>query len=241
MSTLLLVRHGQASLGAPDYDVLSPLGIVQAGRVGDYLARMITVPTAIYCGPLVRQRDTATHMVTAARAAGASFPDPVVLPGLEEYPAIAIMQRHLQRLTERDPELAPHVGSLTQHERGSVEHRRAFELAFTRIMRTWHDARLDEDPEIESHAAFQSRVEHTIRGMFAAHGRGATILAVTSAGPIGVALKLGLGTDSWSGLKASFVVANASLTELKSRGDEPTLTSFNALPHFQDRSELSLR
>ena len=240
MSTLLLVRHGQASLGAADYDVLSPLGIVQAGRVGAHLARMITTPAAIYCGPLRRQRDTATHLVAAARDAGHDFPDPIVAPGLDEYPAITVMQRHLQRLAESDPELAPHVGDLIRHERGSVEHRRAFEFAFQRIMRHWHDDSLG-DPELEPHAAFQARVEATLRDMFAAHGRGATIVAVTSAGPVGVALKLGLGADSWTGLKASFVVANASLTELKSRGDDPTLTMFNALPHLHDRSEISLR
>lgn len=241
MSTLLLVRHGQASLGAADYDVLSPLGIVQSGRVGAHLARMIAVPTAIYCGPLRRQRDTAAHLVAAARAAGVDFPEPIVAPGLDEYPAIAVMQRHLQRLAETDPELAPHVGILTRHDqKGSQEHRRAFEFAFQRIMRQWHDDSLG-DATLEPHAEFQARVERTLRELFAAHGRGATIVATTSAGPIGVALKLGLGTDSWTGLKASFVVANASISELKSRGGEPTLTAFNALPHLQDRGEISLR
>lgn len=239
MSTLLLVRHGQASLGAADYDVLSPLGVVQAGRVGAHLARMIAAPTAIYHGPLVRQRDTAIHLVAAARAAGVDFPDPVLAAGLEEYPALAILQRNLPALAA-DPELAPFIAALQQHARGTLEHRRAFEHAFQRVMRRWHDGRI-EDAELEPHAAFQARVERTIRDIFAAHGRGATIVATTSAGPIGVALKLGLGTDSWSGLQASFVVANASITELKSRGDAPTLTSFNALPHLHDRSEITLR
>lgn len=239
MSTLLLVRHGQASLGAADYDVLSPLGVVQAGRVGAHLARMIAVPTAIYHGPLVRQRDTATHLVAAARAAGAAFPDPVLAPGLDEYPALAILQRNAARFAV-DPELGPFMAALTKHERGSQDHRRAFERAFQLVMRRWHDDSIG-DPELEPHAAFQARVERTIHEMFAAHGRGATIVATTSAGPIGVALKLGLATDSWTGLKASFAVANASLTELKSRGDAPTLISFNALPHLHDRSEITLR
>jgi broad specificity phosphatase PhoE len=239
VSTLLLVRHGQASLGAADYDVLSPLGVVQAGRVGAHFARMIAVPTAIYSGPLRRQRDTAAHLVAAARAAGQPFPDPTIVAGLDEYPAIAIMQRNLPRLAA-DPDLAPFFDALQRHERGTLEHRRAFESAFQGVMRHWHDARID-DPELEPHAAFQARVERTIHELLATHGRGATIIAVTSAGPIGVALKLGLGADSWTGLKASFVVANASITELKSRGEAPTLTAFNALPHLHDRSELSLR
>ena len=34
MGTLYLVRHGQASFGADDYDQLSPLGLQQAQRLG---------------------------------------------------------------------------------------------------------------------------------------------------------------------------------------------------------------
>jgi broad specificity phosphatase PhoE len=39
MGTLYLVRHGQASFGADDYDQLSDLGRAQAVRLGEYLAR----------------------------------------------------------------------------------------------------------------------------------------------------------------------------------------------------------
>ena len=34
MGVVLLVRHGQASFGAADYDVLSPLGERQAAATG---------------------------------------------------------------------------------------------------------------------------------------------------------------------------------------------------------------
>lgn len=89
MSSLLLIRHGQASLGAADYDVLSPLGVIQARRLGDHLAGMVR-PDLIVTGPRVRQRDTATHMIAAARARGAQFPDPVLRPEFDEYPALEI-------------------------------------------------------------------------------------------------------------------------------------------------------
>ena len=38
MGQLLLVRHGQASFGADDYDVLSPTGWEQGRRLGAHLA-----------------------------------------------------------------------------------------------------------------------------------------------------------------------------------------------------------
>jgi broad specificity phosphatase PhoE len=37
MGTLYLVRHGQASFGADDYDQLSALGRRQSVRLGEYL------------------------------------------------------------------------------------------------------------------------------------------------------------------------------------------------------------
>ena len=39
MSVLTLVRHGQASFFAADYDRLSPAGEGQARHLGDYWAR----------------------------------------------------------------------------------------------------------------------------------------------------------------------------------------------------------
>ena len=238
MTSLLLIRHGQASLGAADYDVLSPLGILQAQRLGDHLARMYDPPDLIVRGPLRRQRDTAAHLVAAARARGATFPDPIERPEFDEYPALALMQRNLQRLADDDPELAAHAQDLLQHPSGTTEHRRAFEAAFQRMMRHWHDDR-HGDPTLESNAAFQARVLDALTQLLAR--RRQTILVVTSAGPCGVGLRLGLELDPWAALRASFVVSNTALTELKTRGGAPSLTMFNALPHLHERAEITLR
>lgn len=238
MTTLLLIRHGQASLGAADYDVLSPLGILQAQRLGDHLARMIDPPDVIVSGPRKRQRDTAAHLVAAARARGVEFPAPTLRPEFDEYPALELMQRNLQRIAGEDPEIAAHMHELLAHPRGSAPHRRAFEGAFQRMMRHWHDDR-HGDPELETHAAFQARVTAGLAPLLAR--RGQTILVVTSAGPCGVGLRLGLELAPWAALQASFVVHNSSITELKTRGGAPSLTMFNALPHLHDRAEITLR
>ena len=59
MPVVLLVRHGQASFGADDYDVLSELGREQSTTVGAELARReLRSPIAV-SGSLRRQRDTA--------------------------------------------------------------------------------------------------------------------------------------------------------------------------------------
>lgn len=240
MSRLLLIRHGQASLGAADYDVLSPLGAVQSQALGRHLARMIDPPDAIYAGPRKRQRDTAAHLVAAAREQGADFPDPTERLEFDEYPALALMRDALASLCDVDDGVRSLIDVWRATEVGSREHRRAFERAFQAAMKVWHDGRVAH-PEIEPFAAFQARVAAGLRGVVERHPRGHTVLVVTSAGPVGVMMALAQDLPTWSGLRASFVVHNAALTELAYRPDGLQLRSFNALPHLTDRGHVTHR
>ena len=58
MGTLYLVRHGQASFGAQNYDMLSPLGHQQSRRLGDYFNQKGIHFEAALTGTLNRQQQT---------------------------------------------------------------------------------------------------------------------------------------------------------------------------------------
>jgi len=64
MGQILLVRHGQASWGAADYDVLSSLGEEQGSAVGAALADV--QPDVVVHGTMLRQRRTAELAAAAA-------------------------------------------------------------------------------------------------------------------------------------------------------------------------------
>ena len=64
MGIVHLVRHGQASFGSADYDVLSPEGEEQARLLGLALAGL--QPDRVVHGSLVRQRRTASIAAAAA-------------------------------------------------------------------------------------------------------------------------------------------------------------------------------
>ena len=68
MATIYLVRHGQASFGAEDYDALSELGCRQAQVLGEYFRDCDIRLDAAYCGDLKRQRDTARLALAGAAA-----------------------------------------------------------------------------------------------------------------------------------------------------------------------------
>ena len=59
MASIILIRHGQASFGAANYDQLSDLGRRQAQLLNDYFSDCGITLDAIYCGTLERQRQTA--------------------------------------------------------------------------------------------------------------------------------------------------------------------------------------
>lgn len=61
---MLLIRHGQASFGATDYDVLSDLGERQAAAVHAEIVRRGVVGARLVAGGLHRQRDTALPWTT---------------------------------------------------------------------------------------------------------------------------------------------------------------------------------
>ncbi|MFI7585683.1 histidine phosphatase family protein [Spongisporangium articulatum] len=65
MPALLLVRHGQASFGSANYDVLSENGHRQAALVGAALRDRVN-PEVVVAGSLQRQQKTAAELVSAA-------------------------------------------------------------------------------------------------------------------------------------------------------------------------------
>src|SRR5579859_4365441 len=80
MRELLLIRHGQASFSAEDYDQLSSIGELQSRLLGEWLAACSEPPDVVAIGPRVRHRDTASHCL---QAAGIDT-SPLLLHGLDE-------------------------------------------------------------------------------------------------------------------------------------------------------------
>ena len=79
MGQILLVRHGQASFGAADYDALSPLGFEQSRLLGAALAHRTISVDAVVHGTMRRHRETA-ETCAARRACPAKAPLRISLP-----------------------------------------------------------------------------------------------------------------------------------------------------------------
>jgi len=231
LSSLWLVRHGQASFGADDYDALSERGIAQSRALGRSLAQLGRPFDALYSGPRQRQIDTARHLVDESRAAGIAQPEITRLQELDEYPFEVLLKRSLPHLLSHDAELRAFVerGGFSGGDPREVD--RHFRTAFEFVMQRWSRGEL-EAAGAESFAAFQARVRRGLEHIMETEGRGRTVVVVTSGGPISITLQLALGLADAMALKMGLVIANASVTEIKYTEHEVSLTGFNSIAHL---------
>lgn len=231
MGTLRLVRHGQASYGAANYDVLSPLGVRQAEAVGAAWAARRAPVSAIYVGPMQRQLDTARHLRAAAAAAGHPLPAPVVLPGLAEYPAFELLARCLPQVVAAEPSLRGLIDG------GRVD-RALADRALWAMVDAWTAGTLDTG-DLETYARFVARVDAATDEILDRHAdRGQVAVAVTSGGPIGVVARRTLGLDPRATVALWRMVRNASVSDLlwRARGAdrELSLLGWNHVDHLAD-------
>jgi broad specificity phosphatase PhoE len=231
VGTLYLIRHGQASYGAADYDRLSALGEVQSRALGARLdvAGLVGLD-AIYSGPMTRQRQTLEHLRAGAQGVGHAVPggDGILEP-LAEYPAFELLAKAMPGLVADEPELAELRG-------GKVEPA-LLDRAFRLMIGKWSRGELAVDG-VEDIAGFTERIRAGIARVVADHA-GGRVAVVTSGGAIGIAVLLALGITTERAIAVGGQIRNASVSEFRfrSRGfawrpDDFSLVAFNHVAHL---------
>ena len=216
MGQLLLVRHGQASFGSADYDVLSEIGERQAAVLGEALAGRGVAPTTILHGRMKRQQRTAELLAAAAgwRARVECDPDWDEMDHLE--------------VLSRTPAPTPADGRSPSP--------REFQAWFEAATDRWIGGRADAD-YTETFGAFTARVQQALERAAGRTEQG-TVVAVTSGGPVSwvVTHLLSAGTDSYRRLTP--VVVNSSVTKVVTGSRGLSLVSFNDHGHLETDARL---
>jgi broad specificity phosphatase PhoE len=222
MGVLLLVRHGQASIDAANYDQLSSVGRRQARAVGERLADADLSVERIVCGTSARQRDTAEALVAAL-----GFPEAQLRTDarLDEFDHVALLAAH------------PSARTVAARPTGTEP---GVPVALGEAIARWIAADQSEQPEDEvaypeSHASFLARAVDAVRALTDAPG---TSLAVTSAGVIAAvtAAALGLPAERWPSLAGRMV--NSSITRMASTDVGGVLMTFNDYAHLEHERAL---
>ncbi|GBC59209.1 phosphoglycerate mutase [Desulfonema ishimotonii] len=225
MSTLYLIRHGQASFGEKNYDRLSDIGHRQAKILGEHLLLFGQSFDAIYHGRLDRQRQTAENVMACYEKSGRKMARPAVSEAFDEYNAFAVWKAYMPRLIKEEPSLESEMEQIRADPK-------AFQKIFGRIMFRWISGKYDRDGE-PRWADFKSRVTDGLYALMERHGSGSRIAVFTSGGPISVMVQRALDLSDEKTMELSWQVMNASVTRMKYRDGNIALAGFNDISHLR--------
>ncbi|MCQ4232533.1 phosphoglycerate mutase family protein [Pseudomonas stutzeri] len=225
MGSIYLIRHAQASFGAQDYDVLSPLGYRQAEALGDYLAQLGIRFDRCISGELHRQQDTARTTLSRLAHSDGSQPSLEIDAAFNEFQADAVIRAHLPELLEVEPN-ALHI------LRNAASHRAEFQRLFTFVVLRWISGEHEKE-ELESWSSFLERVAGGLERLLEQAEKSDKIAVFTSGGTITALLQRIIGVPAVKAFELNWQIVNTSLSQLKFRGREVALASFNSHAHLQ--------
>lgn len=213
MGKLYLVRHGQASFGAADYDQLSALGERQCVRLGEYFQARAMRFQAVLTGTLRRHAQS----LAAIGQGLAGLPAPLVWPGLDEYSGEALIAA-----IHPEPLARPSAADAQEYFR---QHFRLLREGLAQWM-----AGATAPAGMPSYAGFVAGVNGALD-----HVRrecDGDVLIVSSGGPISTAIGQVLGTPHASTIDINMRIRNSAVSELIFTPQRHMLLTYNTLPHL---------
>ena len=215
MATIYLVRHGQASFGAENYDKLSDLGCRQAQVTGAYFRDTGVVFDAVYSGDLSRQRET-------ARLAIASQPAEIthhIDPRFNEIENDEQVKYLVPEVVKTNPEIQALV------DRG-LSSGKDYQKVIEAVFNYWVSPACT-DTRLASWADYSLGVREALADVIREQGAGKTVGIFASAGTLAtiVADVLGLGGDETYQFYEP--VFNCSVTQLFYNRSKVSLSYYN--------------
>ncbi len=232
MANIYLIRHGQA--GTRDaYDSLSELGRRQARLLGEYFVTQGIEFSAVHCGTMSRQVQTAAEVTSAFAQATAAFPEINSDECWNEFDLARVYREIGPQLSEADSQFRKEYEEMiarireSEGNHGAPVHRRWWPCD-TRMVEAWIAGRFPYTGE--SWSQFCGRVTAALLRF---NGDSQTnILIFTSATPVGVSTSLALDLGEHQARRLAGVLFNSSCTVLRRREQQLLLFQFNAVPHL---------
>jgi broad specificity phosphatase PhoE len=212
MGTLYLVRHGQASFGAENYDELSELGRRQSVRLGEYFAQKGILFDGLIAGTLNRHKQTLAGILQGMNHRG----EHLAWDGLNECDAEAVIAT-----------VHPHK---LEKPTSPEAYRRHFRLLRDGLAQ-WMAGTVNPKG-MPSYRDFVSGVAAALDHVRANH-YGHKVLIVTSGGPIATAVGHVLGTPAAATIELNLRIRNSSITEFAFTPKRHMLVCYNAVPHLE--------
>jgi broad specificity phosphatase PhoE len=203
---IILIRHGQASAHAQDYDQLSELGFQQCSFLKNYLNEQQIKPTKVFFGPRKR------HQQTAQAIQNKYWPEAILLPELDEYPAHELIEFGLDQLLTFEPTLETYVNSVRSSSNSAGDE---FVVLLQYSARYWMNGKITSE-HIESYKEYKRRME-TITNLMQKATKDDCIVLISSGGFISTLLSHIVDGSAEKSLNTSWALHNASINVVVAR------------------------
>jgi broad specificity phosphatase PhoE len=230
MTALYLIRHGQASFGKADYDLLSEKGNEQSRLLGESWR---SAPDKIYSGDLLRHGQTLEHFLLGYQGA----PSPVTLhSGFNEF-------NHEELLICYDSQwrdFAKMAAAISKKPNANKRFQKEFALALDR----WISGKYDQDYK-ESWSQFKKRCISALQDVITqeltarklsliteSNQHANNICIFTSSGTIAVIIQHILGLSDEKTLVINQQSRNTSVTKLLFSENNLNIDYFNNYSHL---------
>ena len=223
MGQILLVRHGQASFGAANYDQLSELGYEQARLLGQWYANSRTPFHKVITGGMARHQQTADTCL-------AELPKPLLADTEWITDADFAEFDHHEVLLCHCPEFADAI-AFKALQANHVDPPRALEHLFRAAMQRWMGGWHDND-YAETWPDFRRRCVRALERLQNGE-RGHTTIVFTSGGVIATLMQHLLGLQDYQVMEMSWTLANCAVTKLLQRPGQITLGYLNNYAHLE--------
>lgn len=221
MTNLVLVRHGQASFGARNYDELSAVGERQGTILGEHWRRCGRGFDAAWSGDMVRQKVTAAR---AFEALGVPQMPVTVDTAFNEFDHQSLIRAYFPLVAKEHPQFAVDPRQLfSDHD--------SFERLFDLIAACWIQGRAGAAPVGESWDSFHLRCTEGLQRVAASGAERPVIF--TSGGVITSALRAALHLDAEKAFRLNWEILNASVHSFRYGRHGLQLRRFNDVAHLE--------
>ncbi|MGB7192600.1 MAG: histidine phosphatase family protein [Collimonas pratensis] len=231
MGAIYLVRHGQASFGAADYDQLSELGVRQATLLGQWLAQTGQDLSLLVTGSHRRHKQSSDACLAAWLPQAERAPQVLQDPGFDEFDH----QQVLLRLMPEFADPAVLAAYLAQQENPA----RAFQKVFAKAVARWVSGQHDGDYS-ESWAVFKARCNAALARLLEAAGKGQSAWVFTSGGPVSAICQQLLAIPDRQIFELNWALVNTGVTKLLHSPGRVSLSYMNSYAHLESARDPGL-
>ena len=214
-----LIRHGQASFGASDYDQLSDKGKTQGHLLGQ--SKNADKCYAV-SGTLRRHLQTATAFLSEQS-------DPITIKQdkrWNEFDYLDVIKAHR-------PDLGSHDALVNEFANASNPNT-AFQKLYDAALSRWSSGKHDND-YTENRTAFRTRIRNALEDIHNNAPKDSSVFVFSSGGPISAVVQDALDLSEDATRRIERTMVNTGVTSLSLRGTKPQLISLNCHAHLQNQ------